>query len=213
MTPDRRTTGTAVALALPGLVLAAAGLLHPHYLVIETAPRWTMLHVVALFVFPLVGVALAVLVRGRTDPVAWLVRLTAFVYAAAYTALDVISGIAAGYVTWRLGENVVRPDEVRYLFAIGGRLGETGSWALLAATVAVAADALWRHRVAALPGLLLAPGAVLVHLDHIFAPRGVAGMALIGLGTGLLALVVLSPARRPASTARRPAPGSRAGRG
>ena len=96
MDTDRRTVGTAVALALPGLVLAVAGLFHPHYLVIGTAPRWTMLHVAALFVFPLIGVALAMLVRGRTDPVAWAVRLTAFVYAAAYTALDVISGIAAG---------------------------------------------------------------------------------------------------------------------
>jgi hypothetical protein len=31
--------------------------------------------------------------------------------------------------------------------------------------------------------LLLVPGAVLVHDGHIFAPTGVAGMLLLGLGT------------------------------
>lgn len=187
MTESRRAMHGAAAAAGPGLVLAAAGLFHPHSLSYATASRWTLLHVVALFVFPLVGVALAWLVRGRGDPVAWLIRVGAFVYAAAYTALDVISGISAGYVTWRLGEGVARPDEVRYLFTIGSRLGEVGSWALIACAMAVAIDALQRARLAALPGLLLVPGAVLVHVDHIFAPTGVAGMVLIGLASGWLA--------------------------
>lgn len=184
--PRRDLTGAAVV-AAPAFVLAAAGLFHPHSLSWATAPRWTVLHVVALFVFPLVGVALMWLVRGRQDPVAWLVRVSAFVYAAAYTALDVISGISAGYVTWRLGEGVARPDEVRYLFAVGGQLGGVGSWALVACAVVVAVDALRRTGSAALPGLLLVPGAWLVHVDHIFAPTGVVGMALIGLASGWLA--------------------------
>lgn len=193
MSESRRATYGAVAVALPALVLAAAGLFHPHSLSWATAPRWTLLHVAGLFVFPLVGVALAWLVRGRHDPVAWLVRVGAFVYATAYTALDVISGISAGYVTWRLGEGVARPDEVRYLFAIGSRLGEVGSWALIGCAVVVAVDALRRAGLVALPGLLLVPGAVLVHVDHIFAPTGVAGMALIGLASGWLARI---PCRR-----------------
>ena len=146
-----------------------------------------------LFVFPLVGVALVMLVRGRVDPVAWLVRLSAFCFAAAYTALDVLSGIGAGYVTWRLGEGVARPDEVRHLFAIGSRLGEVGSWALIVCAVVVVVDALRRAPLVALPGLLLVPGAVLVHLDHIFAPTGVGGMALIGVATGWLGWVRSKP--------------------
>ena len=81
--------------------------------------------------FPLVGVALAALVRGRTDPVAWAVRLAAYVYATFYTALDVISGVAAGYVTHELGPGVPRPEAVSLLFRIGTPLGEIGSWALL----------------------------------------------------------------------------------
>ncbi|GAA1938990.1 hypothetical protein [Nocardioides hwasunensis] len=183
MTTSRR----AVLCALPALVLAVAGLFHPHSLTHASAPRWTMLHVAGLFVFPLVGVALAALVRGRRDPVAWCVVLTAYVYATAYSALDVISGIGAGYVTWRLGEGAARPDEVRFLFVIGGRLGEVGSLALIACAVVVAADAIRRLGIAAAPGLLLVPGALLVHVGHIFAPTGVAGMAMIGLATGWLA--------------------------
>lgn len=177
----------AVLLALPGLVLAGAGLLHPHALSYDSAQRWTVLHLAGLFVFPLVGLALAMLVRGRMDAVAWVVRLTAYVYATAYSALDVISGIGAGWATWRLGPDADRPDAVRHLFEIGGRLGEVGSWALIVSTGVVALDALRRLRLAALPGLVLLPGAWLVHVGHIFAPTGVAGMVLLGLGTGWLA--------------------------
>ncbi len=181
------STRRALLLALPALVLAVAGLFHPHSLSHATAPRWTLLHVAGLFVFPLVGLALVKLVRGRRDPVAWLVVITAYVYATAYSALDVISGIGAGYVTWRLGEGAARPDEVRFLFAIGGRIGDVGSMALIACAVVVAADALRRLGVAGVPGLALVPGALLVHVGHIFAPTGVAGMTLIGLATGYLA--------------------------
>jgi hypothetical protein len=187
-------------LAAPGLSLAAAGLVHPHHLTHATALRWTMLHVVGLFVFPLVGMALAALVAGRRGPVAWLVRLSAYTYATAYSALDVISGIGAGYVTWRLGEGAERPDAVRYLFVIGGRLGEVGSWALIGCAAVVVLDAVRRMGPAAAPGSILVVGAGLVHVDHIFAPTGVVGMALVGLGTGWLGVLVaradLSPSPR-----------------
>jgi hypothetical protein len=197
-----------VVLALPALALAVAGMFHPHSLTAGSAARWTLLHVAGLFVFPLVGLALAALVRDRVDPVAWGVRVTAYVYATAYSALDVISGIGAGYVTWRLGEGVARPDEVRYLFSVGGRIGDVGSWALICCAVLVAGDALRRRGWSALPGVLLVPGAALVHVGHIFAPTGVAGMALIGVATAWLA-----SARRPAPTARRRPRGSRGGPG
>ncbi len=183
-----RRLGTPLLLALPGLVLAVAGLLHPHHLTPDTAGRWFGLHVAGLVVFPLVGVALAWLVRGRGDPLAWVVRLAAYGYATFYTALDVISGIAAGYVTREMGAGYVRDDEVRLLFRIGTPLGEVGSWCLLAAALAVTVDAVRRHGVVGAPAVVLLVGAWLVHTDHIFAPVGVAGMALIGLGTGWVAL-------------------------
>jgi hypothetical protein len=176
-----------VVLALPGVSLALAGLFHPHHLTHATSYRWWTLHVVGLVVFPLVGVALMALVRGRRDPVAWAVLIGAYVYATFYSALDVVNGIAAGFVTWKLGAGVPRPDEVRFLFQVGSPLGEIGSWALVLTTVVVVADGLRRRGARALPALVLVVGAVLVHLDHIFSPWGSLGMLLIGLGTAFLA--------------------------
>lgn len=189
-------------LALPGLTLAVAGLFHPTGLSHDTAPTWFWLHVPGLLFFPLVGLALAWLVRGRTDPVAWVVRLTAYVYATFYTALDVISGIAAGWVTRELGPGVPRPDEVRLLFRIGTPLGEIGSWALLACVVVLLVDQVVRRGAPALVGLPLLPGAWLVHIGHIFAPEGVAGMALIGLGTAGLGWIGAGTRRAAGATER-----------
>ena len=182
-------------LALPALSLAVAGLLHPHHLTYDSSWRWFALHVPGLLVFPLVGAALAALVTGRRDAVSWAVRLAAYVYATCYTALDVISGIAAGYVTHELGPGVARPEAVSLLFRIGTPLGEIGSWALLACCIVLAVDQVVRYGVPALVGVALVPGAWLVHADHIFSPLGVLGMLLIAVGTAGLALVERS--RRP----------------
>jgi hypothetical protein len=188
---------TGVAFGLPGIGLAVAGVFHPHVLSYDSAQRWFLLHVLGLAVFPLVGVALAALMGLRRDVLAWAVRVTAYLYATFYSALDVISGIAAGYVTRELGPGQPRPDEVRLLFRIGSALGEVGSWALLLGCALAVADQLHRHGLAALPGLVIVPGAWLVHIDHIFAPTGVTGMGLIGLGTAWLAVL----ARKEASSA------------
>lgn len=144
---------------------------------------WFALHVPGLVVFPLVGLALAQLVAGRRDALAWCVRLTAYVYATFYTALDVISGVAAGWVTHELGPGVPRPDEVRLLFRIGTPLGEVGSIALIACCGFLVVDQVRRNGLGAWPVLLLLPGAAFVHVGHIFAPEGVAGMVLIAAGT------------------------------
>lgn len=176
-------------LALPGVTLGAAGLLHPHHLSYGTADTWFGLHLAGLLVFPLVGVAAFRLVRGRRDPVAWLVRLTAYVYATLYTALDVISGIAAGWVTRRIGPGVPRPEEVSLLFRIGTPIGEVGSAALIVLALALVADRLLRRTPTAALALPFVLGAWLVHLDHIFAPKGALGMLLIGLSTAALAAI------------------------
>ncbi len=173
--------------ALPGLALMAAGYFHPETLNDMTAHRWWTLHVPGMVVFPLVGLALMWLFKGRRDPVAVVAVLASFVYAIFYNALDILSGIGAGWVTSRLPSGAPRPDEVRSIFALGTPLGEIGSWALLLAAVLVAGDALVRHRWIALPGLLLLPGAWLVHTDHIYWPGGALGMGLVGVATGWLA--------------------------
>lgn len=175
--------------AVPGLTLAVAGFFHPMHLTHSSSHTWWGLHVAGLFAFPLVGVALMALFRGRRDPVAAVAVLAAFVYATAYTALDVLNGIGAGYVTWKLAESAPRPDEVRSLFGIGSPLGEVGSWALVLVAVIALVDAVFRYGARALPGVVLVPGALLVHTDHIFWPLGATGIALVGLGTGWLAQV------------------------
>jgi hypothetical protein len=124
-------------------------------------------------------------VHGAGDPVAWLVRVTAYVYASFYTALDVVNGIAAGWVTHQLGPGVPRPREVSLLFQVGTPLGRIGSVALIVCCLLVTARAVRRER--AWGALLLVPGAVLVHIGHIFAPPGVVGMVLLGIGTFLAA--------------------------
>ena len=184
-----RRLGLPLLLALPALSLAVAGLFHPHHLSYDTSWRWFSLHLPGLLAFPLVGVALAALVRLRTDPLAWGIRVAAYVYATFYTALDVISGVAAGYVTHELGPGVPRPEAVSLLFRIGTPLGEVGSWALLATCLLVVVDQVRRHGAAGSVALVLLPGAWLVHIGHIFAPEGVAGMALIAVGTAAVALV------------------------
>jgi hypothetical protein len=173
--------------ALPGLTLAVAGFFHPEHLTHSSSHTWWGLHVAGLFAFPLVGVALMALFRGRRDPVAAIAVLAAFVYATAYTALDVVNGIGAGFVTWRLDAGTPRPDEVRSLFAIGSPLGEIGSWALVLVAVVATVDAVVRAGLWALPGAVMVPGALLVHTDHIFWPWGALGIGLVGLGTGWLA--------------------------
>jgi len=180
-----------VLLAVPGLGLAVVGLFHPHALNAETANQWYLPHLPGIFFFPLVGVALAVLVWRRRDPLAWLVRISAYVYATFYTALDAISGVGAGFVTREMvereGAGYQRAPEISLLFRIGTPLGEVGSWALILCAVALVVDQVRRHGVAGAPALVLVLGAYLVHIGHIFAPTGVAGMALIGLTTAYLA--------------------------
>lgn len=174
--------------AAPAAAMAAAGLLHPHHLTTATADMWLWLHVAGLLVFPLVGAGLVVPLAGRGDPVAWLVRVAAYVYATAYTALDVVSGIGAGWVTSRLPDGATRPQEVSWLFRIGTPIGEVGSSALIVATVVLVLDALRRRGAAATPLVLLPAGAWAVHSDHIFAPVGALGMAMIAVGTLLAVL-------------------------
>lgn len=185
----RQRVVRAVLLAVPGLALGAAGLLHPMHLSFATSRTWWMLHLVGLFIFPLVGLALAALARGRRDPLVLLGVLAAYIYATAYSALDVINGLAAGYVTWRLGEGVPRPDEVRYLFAIGSPLGQVGSIALLVAVALLLLDGVRRSGARALLALVGLLGAWGVHQDHIFSPVGAAGMALVGVSTAWLSWV------------------------
>ena len=85
-----------VAVTLPALVLAGRGLSHPHDLTGATAQWWTILHMGVVPLFPLLGVAHWVLLRGERGVIAWISRIAAFLYVAFYAVTDHIVGIGTG---------------------------------------------------------------------------------------------------------------------
>ncbi|MGC1207524.1 MAG: hypothetical protein WA880_06155 [Ornithinimicrobium sp.] len=186
-------------LASPGVLLGLTGATHPSRLSPETAGHWFWMHIAGVLVFPLVGVALAWLMRGRRDPMAIAIVLAAYVYATFYTALDVISGIGNGYVTAELGDDAVpRPTAISLAFRIGTQLGDIGAWALFVAAVLISVDVVRRygatlHTLA--PCALLLIGSYVLRPEHIFWPWGSLGCIAIGIATGWLGLLTL-PARK-----------------
>ena len=177
------------AVTLPGVILAAVGLTHPDRLTPETAQWWTTMHIVLLPLFPLLAVAIWVLLRRDRSPLGWAGRLAALAYAVFYGALDALSGIAAGTVVLASGGS---GDEVGALIGTGGSFGRVGEFAFLAAVVCVLGSS-WRAGLRSVLFLLasivvLGSGYVFT-IRHIYAPFGVA--AMLGLAAGFLALELL----------------------
>jgi hypothetical protein len=110
--------------AAPGLVLAGFGTVHPALLNPGTVPWWAMLHVLLLPVFPLLAVAQWILLAPGPPLLRWPGRLAAYGFAAFYTGLDAVAGIAAGIAAG----TVVRAEHgltpvLGELFRIGDTLG------------------------------------------------------------------------------------------
>ena len=170
--------------ALPGALLAIAGLFHPSELTVATAPTWWWLHVLLLPVFPLLGGVLVLLLRGERDWISWIARVAAYVYAVFYTGLDVLAGIGAGYVFAAAG----RPSQaVQDLLDIGNALAVYGVHAFLVAALATGIATIRRDGVAAFPGALLLIAAAVPFLQaHIYWPVG--GLSMVGLAIGSGAL-------------------------
>ncbi|MCX5367129.1 hypothetical protein OG864_51605 [Streptomyces sp. NBC_00124] len=174
------------------LVLAAAGIAHPHGLSRSTASDWTQLHIALLPVFPLLTVGLLVPLwhrpriglAGFATVVAWA---CAFVYAAFYTGLDAVAGIAAGTAVEHAGETASLGPVKRPLYDVGEALGQAGAYALIGAIAATAVALLPKYGARILPGtmVLLAAGWSFVD-SHIFWPRGVWTMLGFALGFALL---------------------------
>lgn len=176
---------TAVLVALPGIGLAVAGTIHPLGLDPSTARLWWQLHVWLIPVFPLVAVAIAVLLRGEYGPIAWAARIAAYGYASFYTALDVLAGIGGGLVAEFQGPSPV----IGRLFEVGDRLGAVGVYCLLGAALLTGAALFHRDGVRVLPGTVVLAAACFPFLNgHIFHPTGVIAMIGVALGCGLLAL-------------------------
>lgn len=179
-----------LAVTVPAIVLAGLGLTHPHHLDSTTAGWWTDLHVVLIPIFPLLGVAYWVLLRGRTGVLAWIARIAAFCYIGFYGALDALAGIGTGTVMLRSGARGAdeRP-EIEWLFNAGNQLGRIGSWSLLIAAVLTSIVLLLERRDATViaGGIVLVLAGISFLNAHIYWPHGVLTMLAMALGFGLLA--------------------------
>ncbi len=177
--------------ALPGVILAAVGLTHPHDLDPATAGHWITMHVGLVPIFPLLGLALFIPAWRYPRWAKIVLGVLIFLYAVYYGALDAVSGIGAGIAVQR---NQARGDIDSWMFEIGNGLGWVGSISFLGAAVLVAAVAflLVRGR-SLLPGLILVAASLSYLNSHIYVPRGVITVLMIGLATGWLTWVVRRP--------------------
>jgi hypothetical protein len=176
----------AVFFAVPGLLLAAFGAVHPAHLDAATASWWTSLHVILLPVFPLLAVAQWLLLTSAPPWLRWPGRLAAFAFAAFYGGLDAVAGIAAGTVVH--AQHGATPV-VGAVFAIGDLIGYIGAACFLAANALIVAAAALRARWRAAPGAVVLLLASVSFVDsHIFWPRGVFTMIGAAVGMSLLSL-------------------------
>ena len=175
---------TAAAVGVPPLILAAVGVTHPSQLNADTAEYWRDLHIGILVVFPLLGFAPWLLVRGHALWLSWAAGILGFVYAAFYSALDILAGIGSGGL-----EHAGHHDAIGVTFALGDGIGLVGSVAYVAACLLVGGFAVRMSGLRALPAaLLVAVGSAMFLAEHIFFPWGVIGQ--IALAAGWVGLVV-----------------------
>jgi hypothetical protein len=185
-----------LAVTAPPLVLAAIGLTHPQDLTPQTAEWWTNMHILLVPIFPLLGVAQWILVRGMRDVLSWAVRVFAFLYITFYGVVDAVAGIGTGTLVQRgvatggdHGDHAGRDPVLGWLFGVGNEVGTYGGWAFLIASVLLTVVAWRRWGQRALPGGLVLVASSYVFLGaHIYWPVGVLSMLGIALGFGLLAL-------------------------
>ncbi|MGJ9412854.1 hypothetical protein ACHAAC_09110 [Aeromicrobium sp. CF4.19] len=187
-----------VPVTVPPLLVAAVASMHPSPLTVENAEHWQMAHTILLFLFPLVALG-PWLVARRVSPAAGvLVGIVAYVYATAYTTLDILAGIAGGAI------KAAEAGGLGIIFPVAQKFELVGGIALVAASalsVGVVSRALgWR----VLPGgVLVLVGAWVHWQEHVYPFWGAASMVMLAAGWGWLAWHLTAPARTPSSDAAR----------
>jgi len=177
----------ALLVAVPGLVLAGFGVVHPSGLNADTAGWWATLHIILLPAFALLAAAQWHLLTPAPPVIRWAGRLAAFGFAAFYTGLDAVAGIAAGTVVD--AQHGYSP-EVGRLFAVGDAVGYAGALSFLAGSLLVVAGVAPRAGWRVVPGAVLLVAASVSFLDsHLFWPRGVYTMLGVAAGMFLLSYV------------------------
>jgi hypothetical protein len=117
------------------LLLAVVELAHPQpgVLLNLDVQAWLAVHYAQIPLFPLSGLAVAALVRGRAGVVATVCRVALFVFAVSYVAFDTAAGVVTGI-----------------LVAAAQKSGDPDAWRS-------AIDAIWNHPVVGGSPLIEAP--------------------------------------------------------
>lgn len=187
-----------VPVTVPPLLIAAVGLSHPSPLTVEMAEHWQLIHTILLFLFPLVALGPWLVARRVSPAAAVVVGVVAYVYATAYTALDVLAGIAGGAI------KAAEAGGLGIIFPVAANFELVGGVAL------VLASALSVGIVSRALGWWVVPGGVLVIASawlhwqaHVYPPRGVLSMVGLAAGWGLLAWQLTRPGVVARDVARR----------
>lgn len=181
-----------VLVAVPPILVGLVAITHPPGLSVEDAEHWKHIHVVLLFLFPLLAVGPVLIARTVAPWLTWVVAVPAYLYATTYTALDVLAGIGGGAL------KEIESEGVGIILPIAGDFEEIGGIAFIATSALAAGIALWRVGWVrgALPSLSVVAGAWLLWQHHVFPPEGVIAMALQAIGWVAFA-VLLTRKRAP----------------
>ncbi len=205
---DRVQIVAASLAASPAVALALVGLAHPRQLTIENAGRWYDVHVGLLVLFPLLALPLVWFTRTESLQLRAAVGALSFLYAVFYGAQDAIAGVGLGAVVDRATpQDVADVNRLagQPLFSVGNGLARIGLWCFLAAAVLTSAAMLRRWRLRALLGTLLVSGAGASFLtSHIYWPRGVLTMLVIGAAFAALTLAPKPPSQPLTTTTANP---------
>ena len=191
------------AVAAPPLLLAGVGLTHPALLTVDTAQWWTTMHLGLLLLFPLIGVAVWVLLRHDRTWLGWVGRVAAAAFAVLYNGLDAVAGIATGTIVHAGADP--KSELVNALFSESRALGLAGVAALAIALVVVLGAALRTGATLALllsAAVALGAGLYLFATGHIYWPRGVLAMLALAVGFTVVELA-LRRGRKPVELAQR----------
>ena len=202
----RSRAAVALLVALPALIIAAAGLAHPVFLTPDTAERWQLAHLILLPAFPLLAVSIVALLRGERGPAAWGARVLAFAYAVLYGALDAIAGIGAPHQVLGAADRGDPAPPIGDLYEIGDRLGALGVYAFAAAGALTALVLFLSSRspLALVGGVVVVAASYPFLQHHVFPPRGV--LALVAIAVGLALLEVSRGRRTPSASPDLPTP-------
>src|SRR5262245_1493576 len=94
---ERRWAAIVLVVGPPAL-LAILEVFHPHPgdLLKLDLSTWLAVHYLQIPLFPLVGLSVVVLLRGRTDIAATISRAAMFVFGVSYIAFDTAAGVVTG---------------------------------------------------------------------------------------------------------------------